>query len=73
MSVPERSEELNGAENAELEEEEEYEEIAVSATEDGQVWIQVNDWEIYLSPEEARELANVLLETADDAEAEPTE
>lgn len=51
---------------------EEIEEIAVEITEDNLVWVHGADWELFLSPIEARELGEALRDAADDAE-QPTE
>ncbi|MBI3911907.1 MAG: hypothetical protein HY320_13370 [Armatimonadetes bacterium] len=48
--------------------EEEIEEISVDVTEEGQVWLHGRDWELLMSPEEARLLGESLLDAADDAE-----
>ena len=48
-------------------EEGEIEEIGIVA-EDGMVYVYGSDWQLDLSPEEARELGNALLEAADEAE-----
>lgn len=49
-------------------EEEELEEVSVDITEEGQVWLHGHDWELLMSPEEARLLGEALLDAADDAE-----
>lgn len=46
----------------------ELEQINVDITEDNLVWIHTQDWELFLSPAEARELGEALIEAADDAE-----
>jgi len=48
---------------------EEMEEIAVEITEDNLVWVHGEDWELLLSPTEARELGEALRDAADDAES----
>ncbi len=53
-------------------EEDEYEEINIDVTEEGEVWVHGEDWELKFSPEEARQLGQALLDAADDAE-NPTE
>jgi hypothetical protein len=52
----------------ELEEEEEME-IVVELTDDQQIALTAGDWSILLSIEEARDLGEALIETADDAES----
>ena len=47
---------------------EETSETHVDATEDGHVWLQIEDWELELSPEEARQLGQALIDAAADAE-----
>jgi len=55
--------------NPEVDAAEETEElIHVDATEDGHVWVQCQDWEIVLTPEDARLLGQALIDTAADAE-----
>ena len=49
---------------------EEFEEIGVDITEDNMVWIHGEEWELVLSPAEARELAQAIIEAAADAEAD---
>ncbi len=49
---------------------EEFEEIGVDITEDNMVWIHGEDWELVLSPTEARELAQAIQEAAADAESD---
>lgn len=49
---------------------EEFEEIGVDITEDNMVWIHGEEWELVLSPAEARELAQAITEAAADAEAD---
>ena len=49
-------------------EEEDVEEISVDITEDNMVWLHGTDWELVLTPGEARELGDALREAADDAE-----
>ena len=49
---------------------EEFEEIGVDITEDNMVWIHGEEWELVLSPTEARELAQAITEAAADAEAD---
>jgi hypothetical protein len=51
---------------------EDVEEISVDVTEDNLVWLHGADWELVLSPQEARLLADALRDAAADAE-EPTE
>ena len=51
----------------EIEEDEEME-IVVEVTDDQQIALSAGDWSILLSIEEARELGEALIETADDAE-----
>jgi hypothetical protein len=63
MSMGEPVVPANGATEAD----EEMEEIGIYV-EDGLVYVQGTDWEIELSPEEARELANALTDAATDAE-----
>ena len=46
----------------------EYEEINVDITEEGEVWIHGDEWELVLSPEEARQLGQALIDAASDAE-----
>jgi hypothetical protein len=48
----------------------EFEEIGVDITEDNMVWIHGEEWELVLSPAEARELAQAITEAAADAEAD---
>jgi hypothetical protein len=48
---------------------EEVEEITVDITDDGMVWLHGEDWELFLAPEEARQLGEALRDAADDAEA----
>ncbi len=48
--------------------EEDVEEISVDITEDNMVWLHGTDWELVLTPGEARELGDALREAADDAE-----
>lgn len=50
----------------------EYEEINVDITDKGEVWVHGEDWELILSPEEARQLGQALTDAAADAE-NPTE
>jgi hypothetical protein len=50
-----------------LDEDEEME-IVVEVTDDQQIALSAGDWSILLSIEEARELGEALIETADDAE-----
>ena len=50
------------------EDDEDIEEIHVEPTDDGQVWLQFQDFDIYLSPEDARLLGQALIDTAADAE-----
>ena len=52
---------------------EEIEEISVDVTDEGLVVVGGSDWEIELSPEEARLLADALRDAAADAESEATE
>jgi hypothetical protein len=47
---------------------EETEEIHVEPTDDGHVWLQCQDWELLLTPEDARLLGQALIDTAADAE-----
>ncbi len=47
---------------------EDVEEISVDITEDNMVWLHGTDWELVLTPGEARELGDALREAADDAE-----
>ncbi len=49
------------------------EEISVDITEDNMVWVHTEEWELVLSPEEARLLAEALQDAADEAEEEPEE
>jgi hypothetical protein len=49
-------------------EEEESQDIHVDVTEDGLVWVQGEDWELVLTPEESRLLGQALLDAATDAE-----
>lgn len=49
--------------------EEDVEEISVDITEDNMVWLHGTEWELVLTPGEARELGDALREAADDAEA----
>jgi hypothetical protein len=48
---------------------EEVEEITVDITEEGMVWLHGEEWELVLSPGEARQLGDALRDAADDAEA----
>jgi ABC-type Zn2+ transport system substrate-binding protein/surface adhesin len=48
--------------------EEVIEEIHLDITDEGLVWVQGTEWEFFLSPMEARELAKALKEMADEAE-----
>ena len=48
--------------------EEDVEEISVDITEDNMVWLHGTDWELVLTPGEARELGDALREAADDAD-----
>lgn len=49
--------------------EDETDEISVDITEDNLVWLHSEDWELLLSPGEARLLAEALKDAADDAES----
>ena len=49
-------------------EEEEYEEISVEITEDGLISLSGPEWQLELSPAEARDLAEALVELADEIE-----
>jgi len=49
---------------------EEIQEIHVDVTDDGHVWLQGEDWELVLTPEEARLLGQALLDAATDAETD---
>lgn len=49
--------------------EDEYEEINVDITENGEVWIHGDEWELVLSPDEARQLGQALIDAASDAES----
>ncbi len=56
---------------AELEEEElddEAEEISIWVSDASTVWVQGSDWEIELTPQQAREMADALREVATEAE-----
>jgi hypothetical protein len=61
---------------AELEDEEldddESEEISIFVTDANTVWVQGSDWEIELTPQQAREMADALREVATEAE-QPSE
>jgi hypothetical protein len=46
--------------------------IDIDVTEDNEVWLHGPDWELFLSPEEARMLGQALIDAAADAEG-PTE
>ena len=46
----------------------EIEEIHIDPTDDGNVLLQTQDWDLLLSPEEARELGQALIDAAKDAE-----
>jgi hypothetical protein len=50
------------------EEEEEFEEITVDVTEENMVWVHGTDWELMLEPQDARALAEALIDAAKDAE-----
>ena len=63
MSMGEPVVPANGAADAD----EEMEEIGIYV-EDGLVYVQGTDWEIELSPQEARDLASALTDAATDAE-----
>jgi hypothetical protein len=69
MGQPELTPNLNGPEHDHGAEEEEFEEISVEITDDNMVWMHGADWELLLSPTEARELGQALVETAAEAEA----
>ena len=49
-------------------EEEEWEEITIDVTEDNMVMVRATGWELTLSPDEARGLAQALNDAAEDAE-----
>jgi len=55
--------------NGEAIEELEGEEVSIDidVTEDNEVWLQGPDWELFLSPEEARMLGQALIDAAGDA------
>lgn len=55
--------------NGDAEELEEDEVISVEITEENLVLVHGEEWELLLSPEEARELGQALLEAAADAES----
>ena len=48
---------------------EEVEEIEVDITEENLVWLHGTDWEVVLTPIEARQLGQALLDAAADAES----
>ena len=56
--------------NGEVLDELEGEEVSIDidVTEDNEVWLHGPDWELFLSPEEARLLGQALIDAATDAE-----
>ena len=66
MSTPEEA--VNHVPHDDDDDEMEFEEISVEITDDNFVWVHGSDWEIFLAPDEARDLAAALKEAADDAE-----
>ncbi len=66
MSDTENTAAANGAE----EHDDEMEEISVEITDENTILVYGSDWEIELSPDESRLLAQALIDAAADAESE---
>lgn len=63
---------VGSAHDGALEEDGEVEEISIDITEENEVWVHSGEWELFLTPEEARLLGQALIEAADDVDT-PTE